>query len=145
MIGSVLLDTNLLVYCYDRSDLTKQQRAVELLGALASAKSGAVSTQVLAEFFVNVIRKPPEPLSVDDALREVDRHSQTWTVIDVTAAVVREALRGVRQHRLNYWDAQIWAAAFLNRIPLVLSEDFQDGRVVEGVRFANPLLLSFHH
>ncbi|MCG2740072.1 MAG: hypothetical protein L6300_07505 [Syntrophaceae bacterium] len=30
------------------------------------------------------------------------------------------------------------AAARLNQIPIVFSEDFQDGQVLEGVRFANP-------
>ena len=139
MTGSVLLDTNLLVYAYDRSDPWKQRRALELLRALAFRRRGAVSTQVLGEFLVTVTRKPPEPLPLEAALREVDRHLQTWQVFDVTSEVVREAVRGVRHHRLNYWDAQIWAVARLNRISLVLSEDFSDGAVLEGVRFLNPL------
>ena len=139
MTGSVLLDTNLLVYAYDRSDLRKQRLALELLRALAARRRGAVSTQVLGEFLVTVTRKPLEPLPLEAALREVDRHLQTWHVLNVTSEVVREAVRGVRRHRLNYWDAQIWAVAHLNRISLVLSEDFSDGAVLEGVRFLNPL------
>ena len=139
MTGSVLLDTNLLVYAYDRSDLRKQRLALELLRALAGRRRGAVSTQVLGEFLVTITRKPLEPLPLEAALREVDRHLQTWQVLDVTSEVVREAVRGVRDHRLNYWDAQIWAVARLNRIPMVLSEDFSDGAVLEGVRFLNPL------
>jgi predicted nucleic acid-binding protein len=50
-------------------------------------------------------------------------------------------LRGVTEHGLSVWDAQIWAAALMNQVPVVLSEDFQHGRVVEGVRFLNPFRL----
>jgi predicted nucleic acid-binding protein len=31
----------------------------------------------------------------------------------------------------------------LNQIPVIFSEDFQDGQVLEGVRFANPFAKSF--
>jgi predicted nucleic acid-binding protein len=56
---------------------------------------------------------------------------------------VLEAARGVRDHGLAYYDAQVWAAARLNKIPIIFSEDFQDGRILEGVRFANPFSQSF--
>ncbi len=62
----------------------------------------------------------------------------TWLVIDVAARTVAEALRGAEQHGLPYWDALIWATAKLAGIPVVLSEDFQDGREIEGVTFQNP-------
>jgi predicted nucleic acid-binding protein len=54
-----------------------------------------------------------------------------------------EAVRGVSAHRLSYWDALIWATAKLNRIPTVFSEDFSDGRVIEGVSFHNPFAAGF--
>lgn len=52
--------------------------------------------------------------------------------------IVQEAIRGVVEHKFSYWDAQIWATARLNQIPIVLSEDFSHGRFVEGVHFLNP-------
>ena len=53
--------------------------------------------------------------------------------------VVLEAVRGVRERSLSYWDTQIWAIARMHRISVVLSEDFQNGFQLEGVRFLNPL------
>ena len=41
------------------------------------------------------------------------------------------------------WDAQIWAVAYLHQIPIVLSEDFQNNQVIEGVRFLNPFSPTF--
>jgi predicted nucleic acid-binding protein len=57
--------------------------------------------------------------------------------------VVLEAVRGVLQHGLPYWDAQVWATARLNQIPVVVSEDFSDGPVLEGVVFRDPFARAF--
>lgn len=54
-----------------------------------------------------------------------------------------EALRGAREHSVSYYDAQIWACAHLNQIPVIFSEDFSDRRVIEGVRFTNPFSETF--
>ncbi|MBM3130676.1 MAG: PIN domain-containing protein [Chloroflexi bacterium] len=73
----------------------------------------------------------------------VSNYVSAWTVFDMTAAIVLEATRGVRDHQFSFWDAQIWASARMNQIPLVLSEDFQDGANIEGVRFRNPFAPEF--
>ena len=57
MNGNIFVDTNILVYAYDRSEPEKQGRAVEVLDRLATRGAGVISTQVLAEFFVTVTRK----------------------------------------------------------------------------------------
>jgi predicted nucleic acid-binding protein len=66
-----------------------------------------------------------------------------WRVIDLTPIIVLEAARGVRDHQLSYYDAQIWAAARLNQAPVVFSEDFQHQQTLEGVRFINPFSPDF--
>ena len=139
-----LADTNLLLYCYDRSNPVKYEYALAAMDQLEYAGAGALSTQVLGEFLINVTRKPAVPLPLEAALDEVGRYLRSWVVFDVTTTVVKQAVRAVRQHRLNYWDAQIWAVAFVHQIPFVFSEDFQTGRVLEGVRFLNPLRPDFH-
>ena len=52
-------------------------------------------------------------------------------------------MRGVKDHRFGYYDAQIWAIAKLNQVPVVLSEDFASGASVEGVTFSNPFEEAF--
>jgi predicted nucleic acid-binding protein len=49
----------------------------------------------------------------------------------------------VNDYQFSFWDAQIWAAARLNHIPVVLSEDFNSGAVIEGVRFVDPFEQDF--
>jgi predicted nucleic acid-binding protein len=143
MSDRVLVNSNILVYAYDRAATAKQRQAVEVLDHLVTTSSGALSTQVLAEFFVTVTRKIAYPLSLREAEVRIQNLLRAWPVIEVTGMIVLEAARGVREHRFSFWDAQIWAAAKLNQIPVVFSEDFSDGRITEGIRFMNPLTAHF--
>ena len=143
MNDKVFVDTNVIVYAYDRSEPGKQKRALEILSPLAMTGAGVISTQVLAEFFVAVTRKLSVPLKVQEAYERLKNYLQSWTVVDITAMIVQEAARGVRDHRFHFWDAQIWSAAKLYQIPLILSEDFNIGGVIEGVQFVNPFAEKF--
>jgi predicted nucleic acid-binding protein len=138
----VLLDTNVLVYAYDRSEPEKQAKAIALLDRLSANGSGVLSAQVLGEFFITVTRKLTAPLSVERALESLENYLASWTVFDTTSLVVLEASRGVRDHRFNYYDAQIWAVARLNQVQLIFSEDFNPSQV-EGVQFVNPFNATF--
>ncbi len=134
----VFVDTNVLAYAYDRSEPEKQARAALVLDALAQRSAGLISAQVLAEFFVTVTRKLSAPLSVAQAYQSLTNYLHAWPVVEMSAMIVLEEARGVRDYQLNFWDAQVWASARLNNCQIVLSEDFNTGAVLEGVRFVNP-------
>jgi predicted nucleic acid-binding protein len=143
MTGRILVDTNVLVYAYDRTEPKRQSQARVVLDRIARVELGAISTQVLAEFFVTVTRRLAVPLTASEAYERVSNYLQSWPVMDMTAMAVLEAIRGVRDHQLNFWDAQIWAIARLNQIAVVFSEDFSNGQVIEGVRFIDPFAQGF--
>lgn len=139
----MLIDTNVLVYAYDRSETDKQRRALDVLDRLVNTGEGRLSAQVLSEFYVNVTAKIPSPLTKAEAEGRLAHYVQLWPVYPVSATVVLEAVRGVNDYQFSFWDAQIWAAARLNHIPVVLSEDFNSGAVIEGVRFVDPFQQDF--
>jgi predicted nucleic acid-binding protein len=140
----ILLDTNVLIYYHDAQSPEKQSQARLVLQQLIANKSGCVSAQNLAEFVSVALRKLKPPLTPSEALAEISLLSSTLRVIDLNRNVVLEAARGVRDYQLSYYDAQIWAAARLNQISVIFSEDFQDGQIIETVRFANPFGLNFN-
>lgn len=142
-MATILIDTNVLVYAYDRRNPAKQQQANRVLDSLFNTGAGILSAQTLAEFFRVATRGERSMLSIEQAYAQVQDLSQGWEILEITAAVVREAARGVRDHQLAYWDAQIWATAKLNQIPVVLTEDFPSSTVIEGVRFVNPFASDF--
>ena len=140
---AALIDTNVLVYAYDRGEYAKQQQAIQVLESLQTTGFGRLSAQSLGEFFSATTKGKQPILTIQQAAEQVVDLAQTWQVFDLTSQVVLEAARGVRDHQFSFWDAQIWAVARLNQIPLVLTEDFQTGAVVEGVRFLNPFEPAF--
>ncbi len=142
-MAAILIDTNVLVYAHDREAPTKQVQAIRVLEHLYNAGNGRLSAQCLAEFFRVVTRVPKSLLTQREAMQQVERLARIWPVYEITSLVVIEAARGVRDHQLAYWDAQIWATARLNQVPVVFSEDFNTGSVLEGIRFVNPFASDF--
>jgi len=138
---TILMDTNILVYTFDPRDVERQEKAISLLLQLEGNGAGCLSVQCLSEFVNAVIAK--RRLTIDQAIVQVEKWSNSFPVFNLTPQIVLEAARGVRDHGLAYYDSQIWAAARLNQIPVVFSEDFQDRQILEGVRFANPFAGTF--
>ena len=135
---SILIDTNVLVYFYDPNTPDKQKKAEIVLNHLQQTGTGCLSVQNLSEFISVGIRKLDPPLTAEEAFEQAAMLAEAWPVFNLTPMIILEAARGVRDHTLAYYDAQIWASARLNQIPDVFSENFQDGLILEGVRFINP-------
>ena len=108
-----------------------------------STGAGALTAQILAEFFTSSARKLCAPLTLEDASSQIELLARVWPVFEVTAFTILETMRSARTYHMSYWDAQIWASARLNQVPMILSEDLNTGAVIEGVRFVNPFAESF--
>jgi predicted nucleic acid-binding protein len=134
-----LVDTNIVVYAYELDDPVKHPVAWELIARLSSQGRLVLSSQVFNEF-CSVMMRPSRPgrLSPDQLsviLHDIQAISE---VVPVTPAMTLRALGAMQPHSLSFWDALIWAAAAENGISVIYTEDYQDGREVEGVRFVNP-------
>ena len=128
-------DTNVLVYADDKASPKKQRRAIELVAEQRRAGTGVVSLQVLQEYFVTVTRK----LRVDARLAR--RKVELLAEFDVVAPELADILAAIDLHRLHgfsFWDALILRSAKQAGCRVLLSEDFQDRREVDGVRIVNP-------
>lgn len=143
MSDPVLLDTNVLVYAEDNSEQAKRDTARQVIEHLLESRRAAVTTQVCAEFYSAVTRRFRNSLSDEEVAGRVRTYATLMPVLDTTLAVILEAMRGVVRYRMSYYDAQIWAAARLNGIGTVLSEDFRNGQEIEGVRFVDPFAPGF--
>jgi predicted nucleic acid-binding protein len=130
-------DTNVLVYADDKATPAKQRRALELVAEHRRAGTGVVSLQVLQEYFVTVTCK----LGVD--ARIVRRKVELLAEFDVAAPDVADILAAIDLHRLHgfsFWDALVLRAAKQSGCGVLLSEDFQELREIDGVRVVNPFL-----
>ena len=94
-----------------------------------------MSLQVLQEYFVTVTRK----LGVDAGI--VRRKVDLLAEFDVAATDVLDILAAIDLHRLHgfsFWDALILRAAKQAGCIVLLSEDFQESREIDGIQVVNP-------
>jgi predicted nucleic acid-binding protein len=130
------LDTNILLYSISRdpAEAVKRERAIALL----DREDGALSVQVLQEFYVQATRSSrADRLSHELAAGLI----ATWVrfpVQETTLSFVTEALAVKAAHGFSYWDSAIIAAARALGCRELYTEDMTHGRQIEGVMIINP-------
>ena len=135
MTARVFVDTNVFVYAYDRKERIKRARARSILAPLLRDRSAVVSTQVLQEFFVAATRKLKLP--AEQARRYVEKLAGLDVVV-IRPDLVLGAIDLHRLHSVSFWDALVIRAASAAGCSRVLSEDLNDGQIIDGVRVENP-------
>jgi predicted nucleic acid-binding protein len=133
----VFVDTNVLLYAHDRTAGRKRELASDLLERLWGTRAGALSTQVLQEFYVNATRMLPRPLPAAKARAVVERYS-TWPVHRVEPSDIAAASELEERHRQSFWDALIIVSAVRVGATTLVSEDLQHGRRFGGLTIVDP-------
>ena len=136
MNDRTFVDTNVLIYAHDVDAKRKQEVAKRILHELWSDRTGVLSMQVLQEFYVNVTRKIPHPISKESARLVVSTYS-IWC-IDTTPTEISSAFRIEDESRIGFWDALIVASAIKSGATRLFSEDLNAGQTISGVRIENP-------
>ena len=136
MSDKTFIDTNVLIYAHDMDAKAKHEAAKRVLQELWSERAGVLSMQVLQEFYVNVTRKIPHPISKESARLVVSTYT-TWC-IDTTPAEMSTAFRIEDEAHIGFWDALIVASAVKSGANRLLSEDLKAGQIISGVRVENP-------
>jgi predicted nucleic acid-binding protein len=136
MNGKSFVDTNVLSYVHDVGAEAKHEAAKRIMQELWNSRSGVLSMQVLQEFYVNLTRKIPRPISKASARLVVNTYT-TWCVA-TTPSEISNAFRIEDESGLGFWDALIVAAAIKTGAIRMLSEDLSAGQTISGVRIENP-------
>jgi predicted nucleic acid-binding protein len=134
-MAKVTIDTNLLVYAIDSADPSKHRTVHTLLDTLVEQDT-VVCLQALAEFFHVVTRRGH--LSTEEARDRIEDWQALFPVITAGPSTLSHAIDGLRRFQLAFWDAMLWATAQEAGVTVLLTEDFQDLGLIEGVRFVNP-------
>ena len=130
------VDSNVFVYALDRNATPKQKKARRIVAdAFAARAAYRISSQVLAEFSSVAIRKlgigTPLLLSL---LAEMGKISHAA----IDNALVSRAVEIQGIYGIQYYDAQIVAAAERIGCDSILTEDLNDGQMYCGIMAVNP-------
>lgn len=129
-------DTNILVYATAGMADAKAVRARDLIARAMRKGWTVLLLQTLAEFANVAIRKAGIP--IEDIRTTIDAWRDVLPIQTADDRDLGAALEAVRVHRLQFWDAMLWASAQRAGVRCLLTEDLQDGFSLHGVQFVNP-------
>lgn len=131
------VDTNVLMYAFDKSGSPKAPVAQGLISELMAEDRLRLSTQVLQELFVTLTRKVSQRCSSQEALAVLDDLT-AWPFIVIDYGTIRAAADLSDQAKLSFWDALIVVAAARIGAAVLYTEDLNAGQEILGVRISNP-------
>jgi predicted nucleic acid-binding protein len=133
MRGKRFFDTNVCIYALN-GDGPKTHAAKTLI-----ARGGVVSVQVLNEY-TNVARRK---LKLEWASIERDIHKLTELVdeiVPLSLAAHERARRIAEKHYVQFYDGLLIASALEANCTRFISEDMQNGLIVDGLAVENPFI-----
>ena len=133
----ITLDTNILVYAIDRNADRRHELAASLVDA-ATETDCVLTLQVLSEFFAATTKKNKMPTT--EAAAQIRDWQTLFPIALPNSRSLNQAMAAVMEHSLSLWEASLWSVAKDAEVTLLLSEDFQHGRELGGVKFLNPFL-----
>jgi predicted nucleic acid-binding protein len=133
------IDTNVLVYAHDIDAGDRHTAARQLVAELWDSRRGALSTQVLQEFYAVVTRKFKPPMLLSKARAIVAAYAE-WCDVATEPQPIVAASRLQEEHTLSFWDASIVEAAIRAGAERLVSEDLQHGRRFGALTIENPFV-----
>jgi predicted nucleic acid-binding protein len=134
-VVTVAFDANVLVYAIDTAAGYRHTSAGALIKQLLHGGQAILILQTMTGFYAVAISKFRIPSC--DALLFLDELRAVFSVVAADERDFDRATKGDR-HGLSFWDALLWATADRIGVRYLLTEDFQDGRVLGGVTFVHP-------
>jgi predicted nucleic acid-binding protein len=134
----VAIDSNILIYAELEPNSDKGTRSADLI--LRAAQDGVIPTQVLGEFLRFVQRRAPA--AFDESVRQALLYEAVFLTPPTTDSIINKAAEMARVHHLQLWDCVVCTAAAHAGAKVLLTEDMQDGRIINGLRLLNPFAVA---
>lgn len=129
------VDTNILFYGINIDSGKKYQLASSVLAYLwKQTEPPTISTQILQEFYVTLIRNK---VDIDKAQRIV-RDYYAWNVIAVGTTLIDSAFYFQKRYLVSFWDSLVIASAQLSHCDYLLTEDLNHGQKYGKIVAINP-------
>jgi predicted nucleic acid-binding protein len=138
---AALVDTNVLVYRFDRRFPEKQATADALLREGIERDTIRLAHQGVVEFVAATTRPQRDGTPILEprvARIEAEDLLRQFEVIHPDDRVVRTALQGMAAYDFPLWDAHMWACAEVHELGILYSEDFQHERWYGSVLVVDP-------
>lgn len=141
MIDKVFLDTNILVYLFDKSEKEKQTKVKNLVANHLPHTRMFVSIQVINEFINVTGKKITAPISPVQQKEIIEFINDIFIITPLVLNTTLSALEISQKYKLSFWDSLIISSALENKCSILYSEDMQNGfSIFNKIRIVNPFL-----
>lgn len=131
------IDTNVLLYAYDRTAGSKRETALAIIEeGWTRPGCNAISVQVLQEFYVNFMRAGQSHKVASQIIEDLSQ----WPVVDNTLERFGQGLEICRRFQTSLWDGMILSAAIFSGASQLLTEDLNHGQDYSGIQVVNPFV-----
>lgn len=139
MSVNCFVDTNILVYARDSSEVDKQAKAKQWLTHLWKNESGRISVQVMNEYYVTLTQKLNPGLSREQARADL-RALTVWQPLEISTTLTESAWEIQDQYGYSWWDTLVITAALFLDCRYLLSEDMQHEQHIGNLTIINPFV-----
>ena len=137
-MNKVFIDTNIFVYTVDKFDNYKQMIARKVVKEAIFNDAAVISTQILQEFYtVCTLKLHMKPLKVK---AYVHNYIENIEVVQNGSAIIERGMDISIISQVSFWDALLLAAAESANCTELITEDLNDGQIINGVKIKNPFI-----
>jgi predicted nucleic acid-binding protein len=138
-VANIFIDTNILVYTLDQYDKSKQIIARDTIRNIIENDMAIISTQVLQEFYTICTTKLHFlPLRVKNYVHD---YNVNLEVVQNTSEIVEKGIDISISSHISFWDALILAAAEYAKCSELITEDLNNGQMINGIKIRNPFIV----
>ncbi|MFB6100162.1 MAG: PIN domain-containing protein, partial [Candidatus Nanohalobium sp.] len=125
--GLTGIDSNILVYAFDRSEGEKHEAARKLVSELIESGKVVLSVQNLTEFFFVSTNHIEQPIGEEEALDIIrDFRKSDATVESMTPENSIKAAKVHEKKNTDFWDALLTQTLKQNEVEKIITENTQD-------------------
>ncbi|MEQ9098888.1 PIN domain-containing protein [Imperialibacter sp.] len=138
MRGKVFIDTNFLIYLFSEDDQIKKVHCTQLIDSLRDKVVLVWSTQVMQEFYrVMTVKHHIPPQVVKDILQLFD----DFELVINNKETINTAIDIQTVNKISFWDSLVISAASQAKCTTILTEDLNNGQLIQGVFLQDPFKL----
>jgi len=132
-VVKTFIDTNVLIYAFTADEPAKQEIALIYLNHCLPV----ISTQVVKEFSNVLLKKTDISLqAIQEIINEI---IDVADVANEEIGLIFAAFEIHKRYKFSFYDSLIVATAINSRCQVLLSEDIQDGQIIDNkLKVVNP-------
>lgn len=135
--SSCFIDSNIWIYALtEQPDEVSQVKTTRAQTLIASQDSVYVSTQVVNEVCLNLVRKAG--FSESEVRSIADDFFRQYSVLFISHDIMRNASLLREEYQFSFWDSLIFASAIASGVSILYSEDMHNGLHIQDVKIVNP-------